>query len=603
MMLRGVIAKYSCWFFLLSLTAYSIPAQAADKIALIIANQHYQQKGATLDRPMADARSMMQALQQKGFQIYGGRVQTNLTRLRFENTVKQFSRQARGAQVAVVYYAGHGTQDGKANYLIPVDAKIEKALDYRYQAVELRFLLDYMSDSGVPVNLVFLDACRDNPFGTERGGSRGLLRVATPPEILVSYSTSQGATAQDQSPYTPALVRSIREYGDRNIYELMTQVAAEVVRVTSGKQRPDFSSSLTRNFCLSGCGNGSTTTAVATAPATPRPSTPRPEPIRSNGVTHSHNGRSHSHPLPAAGVNHQHSGAPQAAARPAVTTPAVAVSRPATPTRDPREPEMVFIKGGTFSMGSPANEAGRDDDERQHSVSVGNFYLGKTEVTVGEFKRFVKATNHRVNADGKGCRAWDQANKKWDWDASRSWQSAGFSQNDQHPVVCVSQTDALAYANWLSRVTGKSYGLPTEAQWEYAARSGTQTARYWGNSAGQACQYGNVRDQRADRQYPGFSIHQCNDQYVHTAPVGRYRGNRSGLQDMLGNISEWTCSAYVKGYDGSEQRCASTNDTRGRVLRGGSWFTSPGLVRSAYRFRDSASFRNGLVGFRLSRTP
>lgn len=247
--------KYVVYFCLLiALVGLIQPAQAADKIALVIANQNYQQDGVSLKRPLQDAQSIMRALQQNQFQIYGGRVQANLTRQQFELTMERFSNQARGAQVAVVYYAGHGVQDGKANYLIPVDARITRVLDYRYMAVQLKYVLDILTAAGVPVNLVFLDASRDNPFvGARRPGSRGLLREAIPPEILVSYATSQNAVTQDQSPYTPALVRAFGQMANKNIYELMTRVASDVVHQTNGQQRPDFSSSLTRNFCFGGC--------------------------------------------------------------------------------------------------------------------------------------------------------------------------------------------------------------------------------------------------------------------------------------------------------------------------------------------------------------
>ena len=576
-------------FITLLITGLCLPAHAADKIALIIANQHYQQSGATLQRPMADAQSMMQVLSQKGFQVYGGKVQTNLTRQRFEQTVKQFSRQARTAEVAVIYYAGHGTQDGKANYLIPVDAKIEKAVDYRYQAVELRFVLDYLGDSGVPVSLVFLDACRDNPFSGARGGSRGLLRVATPPEILVSYSTSQGATAQDQSPYTPALVRSIREHGGRNIYELMTNVAAEVVKVTGGKQRPDFSSSLTRNFCLAGCGPSNAAAPVVnnTPTATPpKPIQPPRRPATSVAINnHRHGTRSHGHVLPAAGLNHEHGNGVTA------TTGTVAVVNspsPVRPTKDSREPEMVFIKGGIFKMGSSANEAGRRDNERQHSVTVGNFYLGKTEVTNAEYARCVSAG---------ACKApeWQERGSKYNLQTGTDKSYQGFT-SPQQPVVGVSWHNAQSYAQWLSKLTGKRYSLPIEAQWEYAARAGTQTAYSWGNAV--------------SRSHVNYGAEKCcegkaagADRWVKTAPVGSFPANRFGLRDMMGNVFEWACSAYEENYDGSEQRCAPNNDARERVLRGGSWSYAPESVRSAYRNWDAAANRFNDVGFRLSRTP
>lgn len=274
------------------------------------------------------------------------------------------------------------------------------------------------------------------------------------------------------------------------------------------------------------------------------------------------------------------------------------------PPRVP-EPEMVSIRGGTFMMGSPAGETGRNSDEKQHSVTVRNFSIAKHEVTVGEFRRFVNSSGYKTdaekNADGKqGCYAYNGT--KWDYTAGRSWKSPGFTQTDRHPAVCISQRDALAYVAWLGKATGKRYGLPTEAQWEYAARAGTSTARYWGNDSDQACRSANVADESMKRisGYTGWTLHNCNDQTSYTAEVGRYNANSWGLKDMLGNVWEWTCSAYDKDYGGAENKCASSGN---RVLRGGSWLISPDGVRSASRLRSTASYRVNRIGFRLSRTP
>ena len=315
-------------------------------------------------------------------------------------------------------------------------------------------------------------------------------------------------------------------------------------------------------------------------------------------VTHSHNGRSHNHPLPAEGLSHQHNGA----------QPVQSVVRPTPAPRVP-EPEMIPIRGGTFMMGSPSGEKGRDDDEKQHSVKVRDFSLAKHEVTVGEFRRFVNSTGYQTDADkntggNQGCRGYNGT--KWGYTAGRSWKSPGFPQTDQHPVVCVSQKDALAYTAWLGKETGKRYSLPTEAQWEFAARAGINTSRFWGDNPDQACRSANVADASIKNipGYTGWMRHNCNDQKAYTSEVGRYHANNWGLKDMLGNVWEWTCSAYDKDYtDGAEQKCASSGDSRSRVLRGGSWYNTPVIVRSAIRYGFTATHRLIYTGFRLSRTP
>jgi formylglycine-generating enzyme required for sulfatase activity len=183
-----------------------------------------------------------------------------------------------------------------------------------------------------------------------------------------------------------------------------------------------------------------------------------------------------------------------------------------------------------------------------------------------------------------------------------NWRNPNFSQNDNHPVVCVSWNDATAYAEWLSDQTGKQYRLPTEAEWEYATRAGTKTARYWGNNPDDACRYANVHDNTSKKEN-GFSWthHKCTEGYAKTAPVGQFQPNGFGLFDMLGNVWEWTCSKYENKYGGEKKRCTSKNNGSRRVLRGGAWINRPRSVRVSDRNRNSDGYRDGYVGFRLSR--
>ncbi|MDS4068707.1 MAG: formylglycine-generating enzyme family protein [Candidatus Competibacter sp.] len=271
-------------------------------------------------------------------------------------------------------------------------------------------------------------------------------------------------------------------------------------------------------------------------------------------------------------------------------------------------PDMVKISGGCFQMGSPENEPDRGVDERQHQVCVRAFEIGRYEVTVGEFTRFVNATGHRTdaerNAGGKeGCYAWSATTGQWDLRAGTDWRNPGFPQRDNYPVVCVSWNDAVAYTAWLSRETGQRYRLPTEAEWEYAARAGTTTARYWGDDPDQACAYANVADQtKAPEGNSWTQKHECNDGYWYPAPVGRFRANDWRLNDMLGNVWEWTCSAYDKEYGGAELKCTSKDTTGARAVRGGSWNFKPARVRSANRSWGDPTYRNYFTGFRLARS-
>ena len=164
-------------------------------------------------------------------------------------------------------------------------------------------------------------------------------------------------------------------------------------------------------------------------------------------------------------------------------------------------------------------------------------------------------------------------------------------------MSCVSWNDAVAYIEWLNGETGQNYRLPTESEWEYAARAGTVVARYWGDNDA-ACEHANIADEKF--WTPGFV---CEDGYQYVAPVGQFKANAWGLHDMLGNVWEWTCSEYDSDYGGGESECASKNNASARrVARGGSWGGRPRGVRSANRGRNTPDNRDNSLGFRLARS-
>jgi formylglycine-generating enzyme required for sulfatase activity len=252
-------------------------------------------------------------------------------------------------------------------------------------------------------------------------------------------------------------------------------------------------------------------------------------------------------------------------------------------------------------MGSPSSEKTRNDDEGPvHRVTVSAFALGKTEITRGQFSAFVKQSKYNT-----GDRCWMLADGKFEERSERNWRDLGFLQDDKHPVACISWNDARAYANWLSRKTGKHYRLPTEAEWEYAARGKTVTARYWGNNPDEACKYANAADKTAQTQIGAASwlAHNCTDGFAYTSPVASFKANKFGLYDMLGNLWEWTEDSYHDSYIGAPSKgSAWKGDGKKRVLRGGSWNNSPSRVRAAERGRDDPAIRFSTIGFRLART-
>jgi formylglycine-generating enzyme required for sulfatase activity len=286
----------------------------------------------------------------------------------------------------------------------------------------------------------------------------------------------------------------------------------------------------------------------------------------------------------------------------------VSQHKPGTVLRDGENcPEMVVIAAGEFMMGSPKDEEGRWDNEGpQHKVKIARaFALGRYAVTVGEFRRFVAASAYETEAEGKPSEGLATlVDDKWDWSKGKSWRDPGFPQDDRHPVVGVSWNDALAYARWLAKETGKTYRLPSEAEWEYAARAGTTTSHYWGDEPNQACRYANVADRTAKAKFPGWTIHDCDDGYVYTAPVGSFQPNAFGLYDMIGNVWEWTQDCWNESYQGAptDGSAWGMGDCGRRVVRGGSWGDEPQNCRCANRGWVEPGGRVSNLGFRLART-
>ncbi|SMC21983.1 Formylglycine-generating enzyme, required for sulfatase activity, contains SUMF1/FGE domain [Desulfacinum hydrothermale DSM 13146] len=264
---------------------------------------------------------------------------------------------------------------------------------------------------------------------------------------------------------------------------------------------------------------------------------------------------------------------------------------------------FVWIPGGCFPMGSDPGEDGRDRDEGpKHQVCVDGFWMGRSEVTRGQFRTFVEKTGYVTDAERQGY-SWVY-DGKWEKKPGYSWRRPGFAQTDDHPVVHVSLNDAQAMAHWLTQHSKGTFRLPTEAEWEYACRAGTLGARFWGEDPAAACDFANVADKTARKKFPAWRIHPCSDGFVFTAPVATFRPNGFGLYDMLGNVWEWCADVYdPQAYrNHSEKNPVVEKGGTARVVRGGSWYSQPQYVRSAGRDQLSRPDRRSQdQGFRLIR--
>jgi formylglycine-generating enzyme required for sulfatase activity/uncharacterized caspase-like protein len=296
-----------------------------------------------------------------------------------------------------------------------------------------------------------------------------------------------------------------------------------------------------------------------------------------------------------------------------------------------REMSLARIYGADYQMGADADEQGDDgqpDESAQpkHEVKVGNFELMYYEVNVGQFKKFVDATGYQTEAEHAaqpGCYV-PAKGGRFVLQAGTSWRNPGYTQTDSYPVVCVSFNDVQAYLQWLNGTSNERYRLPSEAEWEFAARAGTTSARPWsevggffariwnsakpGNAdqpASRACRYANVADESLRTQMDWPLSFNCKDGYASTTGGGYFGRNNFSLYDMLGNAAEWVQDCWNPNHQGAsrDSRARLSGDCTRHVVRGGSWASSPSLVRSAARIAQPHGYRASDLGFRLARSP
>jgi len=273
-------------------------------------------------------------------------------------------------------------------------------------------------------------------------------------------------------------------------------------------------------------------------------------------------------------------------------------------------PAMVVIPTGSFQMGAPDAEEDHSDAETpRHEVNIAKGYaMARSEVTVGQFREFVRASGYEPDSVKRGgASVYDERSGVLRDDPHATWQDdyAGHPAQDTLPVVNISWRDAKAYADWLSQRTGKHYRLPSEAEFEYALRAGTQTRYWWGQQA-PTRQVENLTGS-GDRSPSGRrwsnAFPDYHDGYWGPAPVMSFAANPFGLRDIDGNVSEWTADCWHDNYvrapvDGSAWMNPGCSV---HVVRGGSWGSSPEQVRSAYRQGADGSVRSARVGFRVVR--
>lgn len=580
--------------------------------ALVIGNADYLHLDP-LPAVRRDVARMQRLLAAAGFRV---QVLSNATRSRLGEELVHFDRRTRDADVALIYYAGHGLQVDGQSYLLPVDARLEDELSFSRDLVRVDAAMLALNNARRRV--LILDAARPGAAIARFADSLRVRRYTPglrapqplPPNTVVALAAAPDRLAPDaQSRFTAALASALEAPGVP-LTEALQAAARQVAEQTNGAQQPWISGSLSPALVLRPGPSGPP--AVATAPQRREPAVEAPEPPEAASPARGTGAPDPEPPAPDHDAFQQAYAAnsPEAwraflaaypdspfaatarrllsrlsegteggAEQPESGSGAVAGGRrqlremaPDTRFRDCQTcPEMVVLPRGMGRVGSPESEAERSDAESpMHAVRIAYpLAAGVHEVTRGQWQACV--------ADG-AC--------------SSEPETDG---DPRLPVSEVSWEDAQSFAAWLSRRTGRSYRLPSEAEWEYAARAGTATPFAFG-----ACIDGSQANYNATRPYDHCRV--LDRSYLRRpAPVGSYPANAWGLHDTAGNVWEWTADCWHPHHHGapSDGSARLDGDCSFRVARGGGFTSHATHLRSAYRNAFYLEERSSAIGFRV----
>ncbi|CAH1660397.1 SUMF1/EgtB/PvdO family nonheme iron enzyme [Hyphomicrobiales bacterium] len=576
--LRRGMAPIIASLLILLIAATTAPAQTQLKaaqddspgrrVALVIGNSSYT---AVTKLPNAerDAEAIANTLVAMGFTVVRG---LNLTKQEMVQRLEAFRQQAATAEVALFYYAGHGIQIDQKNWMVSVNVRAGQRAEVLREAISLEDVVAAMSTAST--KLIILDACRDNPFAgkLQKGTSAeeiepGLARPNIVDRgVLVAYATSPGSVAFDgpagtaHSPFTQALLTHLTTKG-LEIRQMFTKVRQSVVEQTSSQQTPWENSSLLKDIYLAG-----------RAPLT------KVDEIELSYWRSIEAGRDPQKLIEFLDRFPRGTFAPMAER--ALEQLMREAAQSIKVVKDcPTCPSMAALPGGTYLSGSAETDAERAAGELpQTRAQIRPFAIGRYPVTFEQWDQ--------CRQDG-GCRA--------------NPSDGGFGRTSR-PVINVTWNDAMEFVNWLRRKTGQAYRLPTEAEWEFAARSGISSERFWGRDPDRACRYANVLDLTAQRTVRlSLQSHGCADGFVFTSPAGSFEPNMYGLFDMLGNVWQWTSDCWDQPARTMSTSANASESCRFRALRGGSWMSDPRNVRITSRQRIDPEDSDLNIGFRVAR--
>ncbi|HIJ83006.1 MAG: hypothetical protein HW380_336 [Magnetococcales bacterium] len=556
------------------------------RVALIIGNGAYIGENLSpLDNPTNDAEDIAKILKEFGFDV---KVYKNLKKPAMDEAIAEFGRRASNADASLFYFAGHGLQIKSQNYLMPIDAAAKSEASIGYEGINVNFVLDELENAHSNVNMVLLDACRNNAFsGKFRGGkTRGLaVPDSTPKGTVLVYATDPGNVAADgegrNGLFTEGLLSGFRS-GDLSLDGVLATASLYVEEKSNKQQTPYVNGPQTvmKRFKFQA---GGTTQAGSPLATTSIANTGAPA-DRESIFWQSTQGDPELckeylrkwpkgvYVLPAkrcvdkvkldllAAKNEVEKKKLEKADTQQLQSELT--PNPETFRSSKAKPvygmEFVKVAGGSFPMGCGSWQSDCQEDENPvHEVRVDGFEIGKHEVTQGVWKEVMESNPSHFASCGKNCPV-----------EQTSWEDT---------------QDFIAKLNGLK--DGCTYRLPTEAEWEYACRSGGKEEKNCGEGEMDQVAWNNENSSK--------EIH----------PVAQKQANGLGLFDMSGNVWEWVSDWYGEDFyaRSSKDNPQGPEGGTGRVNRGGSWDDKPTYIRSSNRDRNDPGVRNRFLGFRLAR--
>ncbi|CAK0765917.1 formylglycine-generating enzyme [Gammaproteobacteria bacterium] len=603
-------------------------AHTNKRVALVIGNSNYQYSDILpkLDNPVHDSEDIAKALRSFGFKVIE---RTNQPKEGMDAAIAEFGRELANSDAALFYFAGHALQVRGQNYLMPVNSKVESEAQIPYQSINMNQVLDEIENGQSRVNIVIMDACRNNPLTGEfrTAKLRGLAApTGSPKDTVIVYATAPGDVAADGAKrnglFTEGLLSAFKG-PDLSLDGVLTTASIEVERISerSGKKQTPYVNgprTLQKSFWFRPPTPGAAN--ALTKPILPLPTTSQYslEDIKKQqearttwnnwqrDMEQSYTKAEEFHGSPDLQVVawerflanyaqdnpysevdqqlrkkaqeqyqealHKNEQEKQRQKPVAIEKPSRSTGVKAIKEREFSGIPFAWIPPGCFKMGSPELEKDRDAKEGPiHEVCLNGFWMGRYEVTQGQ------------------------------WQSVMGNNPASFQKGSAYPIENVSWEDIQLYLRTINAKENTRFRLPTEAEWEYAARAGTSTPFYFGttlNADTQANYNGN---------YP-YGEGPPGQYRKSTMPVGSFPPNAFGLYDVHGNVWEWLDDWYCEKFYSSlpaKQRNPECKDNASglRILRGGSWNNDARLLRVAIRIGDPPQHRVSNYGFRLVRLP